>query len=114
MKPPMRKGATPAQYNERLPRGKADADGAMSIDPGDRTEDLNVMRTPFPVRGAEELKKGGKITKVAGKPVGKEDGLIAVQKGEHVIRKAAAEKYGPVRMSAVNRGTATITTKGKR
>ncbi|HXJ61863.1 MAG TPA: hypothetical protein VNU68_34930 [Verrucomicrobiae bacterium] len=53
--------------------------------------------------------KGGKVTKVAGKPVGRDDGLIAAQKGEHVIKRASAQKYGDRKMAAVNRGTAKVT-----
>lgn len=53
-------------------------------------------------------KKGGKIKRVAGKPIGKDDGVIAAQKGEYVVRKAAAQKYGARKLGAVNRGTARI------
>lgn len=49
-------------------------------------------------------KKGGKITRVAGKPIGKEDGLIAAQKGEYVIRKSAAKKLGTGVLNTINRG----------
>jgi hypothetical protein len=49
-------------------------------------------------------KRGGKITRVAGKPIGKEDGLIAAQKGEYVIKKAAAKKLGTGVLNKINQG----------
>ena len=55
--------------------------------------------------------RGGKVTKVAGKPIGRDDGIIAAQRGEYVVRKAAARKYGPAKMAAVNKGTAKVTAK---
>lgn len=67
-----------------------------------------------PKRAPVSLKKGGPIKKVSGKPIGKEDGLIAVQKGEFVIRKSSVAKYGSKKMGAVNRGTAKVTPGKKR
>lgn len=95
-------------------------------DPDSSKSDLKGFSAPPPTRDTGEygswpvknlnpkpsqvsMAKGGKITRVAGKPVGKEDGLIAVQKGEFVVRKAAVQKHGPAKMAAVNKGTARIT-----
>jgi hypothetical protein len=49
-------------------------------------------------------RRGGPIKRVAGKPIGKEDGLIAAQKGEYVIRKAAAKKLGTGVLNTINKG----------
>ena len=35
----------------------------------------------------QDFAKGGPIKKVSGKPRGKEDGTIAVQRGEYVVRR---------------------------
>jgi hypothetical protein len=48
--------------------------------------------------------RGGKIKQVAGKPIGKDDGLIPAQKGEWVIRKSAVKKLGNKVLSQVNKG----------
>jgi hypothetical protein len=50
-------------------------------------------------------KRGGKVKKT---------GAAKVHKGEHVIKKKSAAKYGPAKMAAVNKGTARVTAKGKR
>ncbi len=52
-------------------------------------------------------RKGGKVKKT---------GRAKVHKGEQVIRKSSAQKYGPAKMAAVNKGSAKVTTrpKGKR
>lgn len=54
--------------------------------------------------GKKGYAKGGKITQVAGKPMGKDDGLIAAQKGEYVIRKSAVKKLGTAVLDEVNKG----------
>jgi hypothetical protein len=48
--------------------------------------------------------KGGKIRRVAGKPIGKDDGLIPAQKGEFVVRKSAVKKLGERALGTINRG----------
>jgi hypothetical protein len=48
--------------------------------------------------------RGGRIKRVAGKPIGKDDGLIAAQKGEYVVRKAAVNKLGTKALNSINRG----------
>jgi hypothetical protein len=48
--------------------------------------------------------RGGKIKKVAGKPIGKDDGLIPAQKGEYVVRKSAVNKLGTKALDTINKG----------
>lgn len=48
--------------------------------------------------------KGGKITVVAGKPIGKDDGLIPAQVGEFVVRKSAVKKLGVAALNEINKG----------
>ena len=57
-----------------------------------------------PGGAAVNYSKGGPVKSVAGKPIGKDDGLIAAQKGEYVVRKAAVKKIGMPAMQAINRG----------
>lgn len=99
-------------WRERLPPGAPTAAMNQSFRaPG--TADTGEYGL-WPVKGPKltevGLAKGGKITRTAGPKVGKEDGLIAVQKGEYVVRKDATQKYGPAKMAAVNKGTARIET----
>jgi len=51
----------------------------------------------------------GKITKTAGRPIGRDDGMIPAQRGEYVVKKSSTAKYGPAKMAAVNKGTAKVT-----
>jgi hypothetical protein len=46
----------------------------------------------------------GKISKVSGTPVGKDDGFIPAQVGEFVVKKSAVKKLGPKAMATINRG----------
>jgi hypothetical protein len=48
--------------------------------------------------------RGGVIKKVAGKPIGKDDGLIPAQRGEWVIRKSAVKKLGNKVLGQINKG----------
>lgn len=50
------------------------------------------------------MARGGKIKRVAGKPIGKDDGLIPAQKGEYVVRKSAVNKLGTKALNQINRG----------
>ncbi len=52
-------------------------------------------------------RKGGMVKKT---------GPAKVHKGEEVVKKSSATKYGPAKMAAVNKGTARISTakRGKR
>ncbi len=52
----------------------------------------------------KEMARGGKITEVAGKPIGKDDGLIAAQRGEFVVKKSAVKKLGMAVMNEINKG----------
>lgn len=94
-------------------------DPTIRVDPSPATSDKNVVRGMPPKNPHDDeigMRKGGKVTRVSGSKRGKEDGTIAVQKGEFVVRKAAVQKHGPAKMAAVNKGTARITVpkKGKR
>jgi hypothetical protein len=54
--------------------------------------------------GVPGQRKGGMIKRVAGRPIGKDDGLIPAQRGEYVIRKSAVQKLGTRALSQVNKG----------
>ena len=47
-------------------------------------------------------RKGGKVKKT---------GAAKVHKGEQVVKRSSAQKYGAKKMAAVNRGTARISTR---
>jgi len=49
-------------------------------------------------------RKGGPIRKTYGPKIGKEDGIIAAQKGEYVVRKSAVKKLGKKALDTVNKG----------
>lgn len=55
---------------------------------------------------------GGRIRKVAGKPIGKEDGLIAAQRGEYVVKKSAVKKLGTKALNTINKGK--LPTQGRK
>lgn len=55
-------------------------------------------------REQESYKRGGPIRKTYGPKIGKEDGIIAAQKGEYVIKKSAVKKLGKKALDTVNRG----------
>lgn len=48
--------------------------------------------------------EGGVITDVEGRPIGEDDGLIAAQKGEYVVKKDAVNKLGTAVLDMINRG----------
>ena len=50
-------------------------------------------------------RKGGAVKKT---------GPAKVHKGEEVVKKSSAQKYGPAKMAAVNKGTAKVTVGKKR
>jgi hypothetical protein len=60
----------------------------------------------------ENYARGGRIKRTVGPKVGKDDGLIAAQKGEFVVRKAAVNKLGNKALATINRGKIPA-TKGK-
>lgn len=84
-------------------------DPNIRIDPSPATADRNVVRGPAPKNpddNEQGMRKGGKV---------RATGPVKVHKGEFVVRKAAAQKHGPAKMAAVNKGTARITVpKAKR
>jgi hypothetical protein len=82
--------------------------------PKNRVKDLptSAPTTP-PINPRQQAAKGGKITRVAGKPIGKEDGLIAAQKGEYVIKKAAVKKLGSGVLNTINKGKLPTKAKGR-
>lgn len=117
MKPPVARKAGPREWKDRIPRQGRDPGDYPSVfdELDDATRDRNDRDGAGQRPAQVGMKAGGKVTRVAGPKRGKEDGLIAVQKGEYVVRKAAAQKHGPKKMAAVNAGTARITVpKGKR
>jgi hypothetical protein len=59
--------------------------------------------TGSPVAGGGS-RKGGPIRKTYGPKLGKEDGVIAAQRGEYVVRKSAAKKLGKSALDTINRG----------
>jgi hypothetical protein len=59
---------------------------------------------PFGDDGEDGKARGGKIAHVAGKPIGKDDGVIPAQKGEFVVRKSAVKKLGDAALNEVNKG----------
>ena len=92
----------------QLGRFNAEADPKMSgaaRAPG--TKDKNAKDVEHPLsEAAKELgaATGGKIKAVAGKPIGKDDGMIPVQVGEYVIKKAAVKKLGTAVLDQINKG----------
>lgn len=59
----------------------------------------------------ESYKRGGTIRKTYGPKIGKEDGIIAAQKGEYVVRKSAVNKLGKKALDTINKGK--LPAKGK-
>lgn len=55
-------------------------------------------------REQDSYRKGGTIKKTYGPRIGKEDGIIAAQKGEYVVRKDAVKKLGKKVLDTVNKG----------
>ena len=101
------------QHLGRTRKISSAADLRMAL-PTPQTNDKMPTVSSVPSASDTGAAKGGMVRRVGGKPVGREDGIIAVQKGEYVVKRSSAAKYGPAKMSAVNRGTAKITTKGRR
>lgn len=48
--------------------------------------------------------KGGKIAKVVGQKIGRDDGLIPAQVGEYVVKKSAVKKLGTAFLDQINKG----------
>lgn len=86
----------------------AKADPKMKTDavaPGTKDQNVKDVEHPLPA-AAKELgaARGGKIEAVAGKPIGKDDGLIPVQVGEYVVKKSAVKKLGTAFLDQINKG----------
>lgn len=90
-----------------LRRFARSTDSGIRIDPSSAVKDSNTL-LGMPPRNPEddqlEFRKGGKI---------KRTGSVKAHKGEQVVKRASAEKYGDKKMAAVNRGSAIVKT-GKR
>ena len=50
------------------------------------------------------MARGGKIKRVLGPKIGKDDGLIPAKKGEFVVRKEAVKKVGLNALNQINKG----------
>lgn len=105
--------STPPGWRDRVDTqnpGRWSTDPTMNRDADALSTDRNNLPPsgPGPQNQPRTFSRGGKVTRVSGPPVGKEDGKVLVQKGEFVVRKAAVKKYGP-ELTAVNKGKARIT-----
>lgn len=97
----------PVQVNA-LRRFAPSTDPNIRIDPSPATADKNTLRGMPPANPADNeqsLAKGGKV---------KRTGPVKAHQGEHVIKRASAQKYGGRKMAAVNAGTAKVTTAKRR
>ena len=105
--PPPRKMTWEQNLSKVRPAYNDEGDD-MAINPTPATRDANETRAMQRTPGATTVgfRKGGPV---------KATGKAKVHKGEVVVRKAAARKYGARKMAAVNKGTAKVTApKGKR
>lgn len=66
---------------------------AKGMDAGDALKASEAFRKEMRERGLKGFKKGGKVAKT---------GKAKVHKGEYVIKKAAADKLGPKKLSSLN------------
>jgi hypothetical protein len=87
-----RVGAAGAAIRSAL--NKSGGGGAGSVTNADVDSDAELA--------ARGLRRGGP-TRPRGPKIGKEDGLIAAQKGEYVIRKSSAKKLGTKTLDHINR-----------
>jgi len=87
---------------------KAEKKPGSGLDKNDKNPEWTKPDDPLPGLYA----RGGKIRRTSGPKVGKDDGLIAAQKGEFVVRKSAVNKLGTKALNTINRGKLP-TTKGK-
>lgn len=86
--------------NPRIRSGTTDTGADMAINPSPATKDKNELRE-LQLGQQQGMAKGGKV---------KATGPVKVHKGEQVIKRSSADKYGSRKMAAVNRGTAKVTT----
>lgn len=87
----------------RTPRPDAADHADINADP--RSADRNNLSRMIQQDAPRQMAKGGKVTRT---------GAIVAHEGEHVVRKAAAVKYGDKKMAAVNKGMAKVTAKGEK
>lgn len=100
---------TPADLQAAYASGKSKWD-AMSSD----EQEAMIRASQPPTYNPDMLKRlgeasGGEINQTAGPRIGKDDGIIPVQRGEFVIKKSAVVKYGIDLLTAINDGRARIT-----
>jgi len=81
-----------------LARKRRERAAAMDKPPSQMTDDeRRKFNAPDDLGG---YRKGGPVKKT---------GPAQVHKGETVVKKSSATKYGPAKMAAVNKGTAKVT-----
>jgi hypothetical protein len=83
--------------------GGGGGDNSGYTDTGNFDSSMSGGGTGDPMAGGGS-RKGGPIKKTHGPRIGKEDGVIAAQRGEYVIRKSAAKKLGTRVLSQINKG----------
>ena len=84
--------------------GMAKAAKGLSDDDDDKKKAADVTKALGDAPMDVGMRGGGKIKRVAGKPIGKDDGLIPAQRGEYVVRKSAVKKLGTKVLNQVNKG----------
>jgi hypothetical protein len=85
--------------------------GGGGSDMTPKTADTTLTGGAGPGNPTAGARKGGPIRKTFGPKLGREDGVIAAQKGEYVIKKAAAKKLGRGVLDTINKGK--LPQKGK-
>lgn len=109
--PPIRDQINPNSMSQQIKSGMqmgmdiARMSQGMNKGGGDSgTPDTSMLGGAGPGNPTAGVRKGGPIRKTHGPKIGKEDGLIAAQKGEYVIRKSAVKKLGTRVLSQINKG----------
>jgi hypothetical protein len=92
--------ASGAKVGVDLAKAYKDADASKKKDEPIKKDDKFDERG----RALGLYARGGMIKHTAGPRVGKDDGLIAAQKGEYVVRKAAVNKLGTKALNQINKG----------
>lgn len=91
--------ASGAKVGVDLAQAYKDADASKKKD------DYAAQAKADPLNSNDDtFSRGGRIKRTVGPRIGKEDGLIAAQKGEYVIKKAAVNKLGNKALATINRG----------
>lgn len=98
-------GASFRKHNRSLSAAQADKAAAQANavlkSTGDEGEAIAVANKHAK---QSHFARGGEITEVAGKPIGKDDGIIAAQRGEFVVKKSAVKKLGVAALNEINKG----------